>query len=300
MSLVSFVKIPKDTQNPMKQAISQSLRLIDYSFDKKVRKIVIKPNLCYYWDCSTGQTTEPKFVSELIDLLREQIAPDVDISIVESDASAMRCKYAFRMLGFERLATEKNVKLVNLSEVESDSVDVTCNGNSYNFLVPKIIRDADLRINIAHIKYTVDPVKLTCALKNIYGCNPYPKKFKYHQDLGNVIVALNKAMKFDLCLIDNNIASGIQPRKLGLVMASQDPVAMDAAAAKIAWLNPAKIAYFAVAEKEGVGKRTYIPKGESLDVFRAQYPKRTLDLKVKALALKVLVRVGLGKRLGLE
>ena len=45
-------------------------------------------------------------------------------------------------------------------------------------------------------------------------------------------------MKFDLCLIDNNIAAGIQPRKLGLVMASQDPVAIDVAAAKIAWLNP--------------------------------------------------------------
>ena len=66
MSLVSFVKIQKDLEYPMKQAISESLRLIDYSFDKTVRKVVIKPNLCYYWDCSTGQTTEPRFVSELI------------------------------------------------------------------------------------------------------------------------------------------------------------------------------------------------------------------------------------------
>jgi hypothetical protein len=38
--------------------------------------------------------------------------------------------------------------------------------------------------------------------------------------------ALNKAMKFDLNLIDNNIASGIAPRKLGLIMASTDPVAL--------------------------------------------------------------------------
>ncbi len=300
MSLVSLVKISKDTQSPLKQAISQSLELINYSFDKKAKKIVIKPNLCYYWDCSTGQTTEPKFVSDLIDLLREQIAPDVNISIVESDASAMRCKYVYRMLGFEKLAEEKNVRLVNLSEVESDSVDVTCNGKAYNFSVPKIIQEADLRINIAHIKYTVDPVKLTCALKNIYGCNPYPKKFKYHKDLGNVIVALNKAMKFDLCLIDNNIAAGIAPCKMGLVMAAQDPVALDVVAAKIAGLNPAKIGYFAVAEHEGVGKRNFATKGESLEYFRAKYPKRTFGLKVKAFAMKALVAVGLGKRLGLE
>jgi uncharacterized protein (DUF362 family) len=66
MSLVSFVKIPKDAEYPMKQAVSESLQLINYSFDKSVRKVVIKPNLCYYWDCSTGQTTEPRFVSELM------------------------------------------------------------------------------------------------------------------------------------------------------------------------------------------------------------------------------------------
>ena len=300
MSLVSLVKIPNGVQSPMKQAIAQSLDLIDYSFDKNVKKVVIKPNLCYYWDCSTGQTTEPRFVAELIDLIRQQTSADVDIAIVESDASAMRCKYVFRMLGFERLAREKNVRLVNLSEDASDSVDVPCNGNTYNFQVPKTIRDADLRINTSKIKYTVDPVKLTCALKNIYGCNPYPKKFKYHSDLGNVIVALNKAMKFDLCLIDNNIASGIQPRKLGLVMASRDPVAIDVAAAKIAWLNPSKIPYFAVAEKEGVGKRAYLAKGESLDYFRALYPKPTFKMKFKGRLRKLVVRVGLGKRLGLE
>ena len=300
MSLVSLVKIPKDVQDPMKQAIAQSLDLIDYSFDKNLKKVVIKPNLCYYWDCSTGQTTEPRFVAELIDLIRQKTSSDVDIAIVESDASAMRCKYAFRMLGFEKLAQEKNVRLVNLSEDQNDNVEVSCNGNNYNFQVPKIIRDADLKINIAHIKYTVDPVKLTCALKNIYGCNPNPKKFKYHSDLGNVIVALNKAMKFDLCLIDNNVASGIQPRKLGLVMASQDPVAIDVAAAKIAWLNPDKIPYFLVAEKEGVGKRAFTPKGESLDYFRALYPKPTSKMKIKRRVRKLLVSVGLGKRLGLE
>ncbi len=300
MSLVSFTKIRNDTQYPMKQAISKSLGLIDYTFDKKVKKVVIKPNLCYYWDCSTGQTTEPKFVAELIDLIREQISADVDIALIESDASAMRCKYSFKMLGFEKLAQEKHVRLVNLSEDQNDKVEVACNGNNYNFHVPKIIRDADLKINIAHIKYTVDPVKLTCALKNIYGCNPDPKKFKYHSDLGNVIVALNKAMKFDLCLIDNNVASGIQPRKLGLVMASQDPVAIDVAAAKIAWLNPNKIPYFLVAEKEGVGKRAFTPKGESLDYFRALYPKPTSKMKIKRRVRKLLVSVGLGKRLGLE
>jgi uncharacterized protein (DUF362 family) len=300
MSLVSLVKIPLNAEYPLKQAISQSLNLINYTFNKNARKIVIKPNLCYYWDATTGQTTEPRFVGELIDLIREQIHPDADIAVVESDASAMRCKYAFRMLGYEKLVKEKNVRLVNLTQDECTSVDVPCNGNVYNFMVPQTISGADLKINIAHIKYTVDPVKLTCALKNIFGCNPTQKKFKYHADLGNVIVALNKAMPFDLCLIDNNIAAGVQPRRMGLVMASQDPVALDSAAAKIAWLNPAKIPYFRTAEREGVGKRAYVLRGEPLEAFRAIYPKVTFNMKFKGQLKRTLVTVGLGRRMGLE
>ena len=300
MSLVSFVKIPQDTDFQYKQAIANSLNLIDYKFNPNIKKVVIKPNLCYYWDCTTGQTTTPQFVGELIDLIRQQTSPTVDIAIVESDASAMRCKYSFRMLGYEKLAQEKGVRLVNLSEDQSSNTEVSCNGGTYNFLVPKIISDADLRINIAHIKYTVDPIKLTCALKNIFGCNPYQKKFKYHPDLGNVIVALNKVMPFDLCLIDSNIAAGVQPRKLGLVMASVDPVAIDVAAAKIAWLNPDKIPYFGVAEREGVGSRAYVARGERLEDFRALYPKVTSKMKVKAQLKRILRVVGLGKRLGLE
>ncbi len=300
LSFVSLVKVSQNTNNPLYQAIVQSLSLIDYSFNKNTRKVVIKPNLCYYWDCTTGQTTQPQFVAALIDLIRQQTSPDIDIAIVESDASAMRCKYAFRMLGYEQLAKEKNVRLVNLSEDISERVDVSCSGKNYNFNIPKTIKDADLRINIAHIKYTVDPVKLTCALKNIFGCNPYPKKYKYHSDLGDVIVALNKAMPFNLCLIDNDVAAGIQPRRLGLVMASQDPVAIDSAAAKIAWLNPNNIRYLQVAEEEGIGKRSYAARGESLDAFRALYPKPPFKMKFKGRLKKTIIVVGLGKKLGLE
>ena len=300
MSFVSLVTIPQNTNNPLQDAIVQSINLIDYSFGTGVRRVVIKPNLCYYWDCTTGQTTDPFFISSLIDVLRQRIGSDIDIAIIESDASAMRCKYAFRMLGYEKLAREKNVRLVNLSEDSSNGIEVSCNGSNYNFLLPKTIADADLKINVAHIKYTVDPIKLTCALKNIFGCNPYQKKFKYHNDLGNVIVALNKSMPFDLTLIDCNVAAGVQPRKIGLVMASKDPVALDVVAARIAGLNPDKISYIALAEREGVGTRTYVAKGGEIEFYRALYPRITFIMKSKGRVKRVLVKVGMGRRLGLE
>lgn len=300
MSLVSFVKIKRNTIESMKQAIRESLDLIDYSFGDEIRSIIIKPNMCYYWDFSTGQTTDPRFVAALIELIRERVSPSVDISIVESDASAMKCKHAFRMLGYEKLRNSYNIRLVNLSEDKCERTVVTVGGESFRLMVPQTIQKADLRINIPKIKYTIKKIELTCALKNIFGCNPYPKKFRYHSRLGEVIVAANKAMRFDLSIIDGNIVSGVQPRRLGLVMASRDLVAIDVAAAKIAGLNPKTISYIKLASKEGLGSMSFIERGLDLTYFKNSYPRKDIKKKLLGKAYNLLIRTKLGRRLGIE
>ncbi|MBN1244240.1 DUF362 domain-containing protein [Candidatus Bathyarchaeota archaeon] len=299
MSLVSFVEIKGNSVNSFKQAILQSIDLTDFSFNDKIKSIIIKPNLCYYWDYSTGQTTDPKFVAGLIDLLRDKISNNVDIAIVESDASAMKCKYAFKMLNYEKLSSEYSVKLVNLSEEETITREVTAGTQKFQLAVPRIIEEADLKINIPKIKFTMEEIKVTCALKNIFGCNPYPKKFKYHPKLGEAIVALNKTMPFDLTIIDGNVVSGTQPQKLGLVMASRDPVAIDAAAAKIAGVNPKKMKYLQLAAKEGLGNTNFVEKGMTLSHFKELYPKRGLQKKLMGKAYGLVIKMKLGKRLGL-
>jgi uncharacterized protein (DUF362 family) len=299
MSLVSFTEIQENSTNSIKQAILESLSLIDYSFPKEIKRVVIKPNLCYYWDYSTGQTTDPAFVAGLIDILREKISSAIDIALVESDASAMKCKYAFKMLNYEKLAKECDVRLVNLSEEETSIRDVSAGTQDFQLAVPHIIEDADLKINIPKIKFTMEEIKVTCALKNIYGCNPYPKKFKYHSKLSEMIVALNKVMPFDLCIIDGNIVSGVQPQRIGLVMASRDPVAIDAAAAKVAGVNPKTMKYLKLAAKEGLGNTGFVERGIPLSYFKARYPKRGLQKKFMGKTYGLVVKMGLGKRLGL-
>ena len=106
-------------------------------------------------------------------------------------------------------------------------------------------------------------------------------------------------MQFDLCILDGIIVSGIQPRKLGLVMASRDPVAIDAAAAKIAGINPRTIRYLQLAEKEGLGNTDFTQKGMPLNYFKARYPRKSIQKKLMAKAYELIVTMGLGKRLGL-
>jgi uncharacterized protein (DUF362 family) len=297
LSLISLTKIKNSN---ITKAIEESLNLISYEFPINIKNVVIKPNLCYYWDYSTGQTTDPKFIAALINLIRNKTSSTTNISILESDASAMKCKYAFKMLGYERLARNYNVKLVNLSEDSCSPVYVTINQIKFRFLVPKTIQDADLKMNVPKIKYTMRGIELTCALKNIYGCNPYPKKFRYHQMLAETIVALNKIMRFDLHIVDGNIVSGIQPRKLGLVMASRNPVAIDAATAEIAGLNPRRIKYLQLAEKEGIGKISYIPRGVPINYFKTRYPRKDFKKKLMGKAYAALLLTRLGEKLGIQ
>jgi uncharacterized protein (DUF362 family) len=295
MSLVGLVECKKRNADSIKKAVREAFGLIDYKL-LKVEKIVIKPNMCYYWDWSTGQTTDPIFVAALIDLFREEISSDVKIYIVESDASAMRCKYAFKYLGYEKLAKDYNVDLVNLSAVEAEKAAVKVADEVFEFLVPKIIRDADLRVNVPKMKY-MSFTKISAALKNIYGCNPYPKKFEYHSKLDKVIVALNKVMPFDLHVLDGLTVCGSKTLKLGLVLASYDPVAIDSVAAKIMGINPKSVVHLRLAEKEGLGKTSFAIKGSNIDYFRKRFPRRSTSEKIITLGYRVACKLGLDKRL---
>jgi uncharacterized protein (DUF362 family) len=276
---VSLVRFDEQTIS-LQEGIEKSLNLINFRFSQKIQKVAIKPNLCYYWDYSTGETTDPKFVSALIGVIRHCASPEVEISVVESDASAMKCKYSFRMLGYEKMAREKSVKLVNLSNDQAEKVKVTVRNKTHQFSVPKTIAEADILIDVPKIKYMLG-CKLTCALKNIYGCNPYPKKYKYHKLLDETILSLNKIMKPDLCIIDGIIVKGIKTRRLGLIMASTDPVAIDAAASEIAEINPHSVKYLELASKEGIGNINFVSKGEPLENFKKLFPGKNMKHRAR-------------------
>jgi uncharacterized protein (DUF362 family) len=289
LSLVSIVKAGS-YPNSIQLSIEKSLQLIKFSFDPDIKKVAIKPNLCYYLDSSTGETTDPKFVSALVDVIRKKLGAEVAISIVESDASAMRCEHAFRILGYDRMAEEQNVSLVNLTNDATKSVDVLVQKSSFQFQVPNTIAEADLFISVPKIKY-MPRVKFSCALKNSYGCNPFQKKYKYHPCLDQAIVGLNKVMKPDLAIIDGMVARGVYALKLNLIMASTDIVALDCVAATIAGLNPRAIKHIKLACSEGIGRTQYVCAGESLHAFRDAFPKKTNKMKLWELISRVYSRM---------
>jgi len=292
MSVVGFARLPYKGIISLRKAIHDSLNTAECVLSKDARNVVLKANLCYYWDFSTGHTTDPQFLSALVDLVREQTSRNATISVVEADASAMKCRYAFKVLGYEKMAQEKSIRLVNLSEDNVEKVTVTVDGHNFPVGIPRTIKEADLLINVPKIKYMTQ-TKISCALKNIFGANPAPSKFRLHPQLDQAIVAINKAMKFDLHILDGIIAPGNPPRRMNLVMASQDPVAFDAAASRIAGVNPKTVKHIMLAQKEGLGTIHFTPKGESLETFARLYPRKKPTTKLATLAYSLAMKIGL-------
>lgn len=289
MSLVSFVRVNGGDYNALKESIEKSLNVIHFDFKRDMDKIVIKPNMCYYYHPSTGEVTDPRFVGALIDVLRKNFPADPEIFVVESDASAMKCKYAFRMLGYDKMAEEKSVRLVNLSEEKNRVVDVKVNDSHFEFHVPEIFYESEFMVNVPKMKYMGD-VKITCALKNMYGCNAVPRKSIYHKALNEAIVGINKLIKTDLVVVDGLIVSGKNTKRLDLVMSSQDPVAVDAATSKLLGIDSKSVEQIVLASKEGIGNLEFYPVGD-FSYFEEAFPKKGFKDNVREIAASVYLRI---------
>ncbi|MFX0139802.1 MAG: DUF362 domain-containing protein [Candidatus Hodarchaeota archaeon] len=240
---------------------------------KKVNSIIIKPNLCYYWDASTGQTTNPVLVGALIEYLRNQLKNDPKILIGEADASAMKTKHAFKMLGYEKLAKNKEIKLLNLSSTPIEKCNTNIGSTKIELSFSKKLLETDLLINIPKLKYHRLP-KITCAMKNIFGAIAKPHKFSYHKNLSKTIVAANKIIHSDIVLVDGLVALGNHPKKMKTLLLGQDAVTVDKVCTKIMGFNPNGVEYLRLADKEKMGKNNIpIVVGEaSLDELRKNFP----------------------------
>ena len=293
--VVSLVRT-HSSEVEIKDSIGKALDLIDFKKEGSVRSVDIKANLCYYWHTSTGHTTDPKVVGGIIDCIRDRYGVEPHIRVVEADGTAMRTKHAFLMLGYEKLAREKNVELFNLSRDEIREDEVCVNGRKIKFKIPQSILKCDLFINVPKLKILKE-TKITCALKNIYGCIAYPRKIIYHPFLNEAIIGINKILQPDLTIVDGIVALSRFPSKLNLIMASRDPFSIDWIAAKIMGFNPSKIKFLKLAIKEELGKpQEIVVVGEKMKKFSKVFPRESnlyskAKIKIQFVLLKAYRRI---------
>lgn len=229
--------------------------------DADVEKISIKINLCDYKLPESGAVTDPQMLDALMKNL-SILYPNAKIFITENDASGTKAETLFSMLNMYDFEEKYDCEVINLAN--SKWITKTINGRYFKEIeVPKIYEESDLIVNHPKLK-THSLTKMTCNLKNLFGCLHDKYKVKYHNQVDDVIVDINSAIKTDLCIVDANIChEGFQgptygtPKNCGLLIGGFNPVSVDSFSAKLMGFNPKYISHIKKSQESTLGEMDY-------------------------------------------
>ncbi len=262
-SRVSIVKSSYDNIYPN---LSRAINLSGGLDIEDKEKVLIKINLCDARPPETGAITHPKFLDAILRYLRSNF-DRLEIYVVESDSRMVLADLYVKWFGLLQVIKRWNAKWYNLSKGEAIRKEI--DGfylREVDF--PQVFEDSFF-ITLPKLKTNI-LTKMTCCLKNQFGCLRTINKARYHKHIDDVIADLNKVFKPDFCIVDGIIsmvgcrgpAFGI-PVRSELIVAGKDPVAVDTVCAKILGFNPLSISYIRKARDLSVGSTSYEIIGEN-------------------------------------
>ena len=231
-------------------------------FVKPGEKIVIKPNVLIGASPDKCVCTHPSVFRAVGRILLEAGA-----SVTCGDSPAFGgASLSMRMAGLKHVADELGIKLADFTRgravAHKEALLIK------RFIIANGVLAADGLVSLPKMK-THGLTRLTGAVKNQFGCVPGLLKNQQHArtpdpyDFATMLVDLNTLIRPRLYIMDavmameGNGPRGGRPRKLGALLLSSDPVALDAIACKIIDLNPAFVPTSAPGEKAGLGTYHY-------------------------------------------
>ena len=210
------------------------------------KKIALKPNLVRKMDASLGGTTHPAVVEAVAELCRQWGAKEV--LLVESPGgpyNEMALRAAYRVCGMER-ASQGGAFALNY-DTAFQTVDFPDGAVSKTFHILSPIMDADVVVNICKLK-SHGLTMMTGGVKNLFGTIPGIEKFEMHARFPDIrdfsaqltdLCAFHLAEKPLLTVMDaivgmeGNGPTNGKPRKIGAMLSSLNPFALDTVASRL-------------------------------------------------------------------
>lgn len=258
---VSVIRCP-DYEGPgLRDALERSLALIGGAerFPKRGSKVFVKINhLSPGSPAERAIVTHPRFTREILRLLK-----DLSLDIRVGDDIASNGDGGFEISGYADMCREMGIRLVNLKS--GGFTEVPCAGAVLDRAhISTIVHDSDFIINLPKLK-THSLTAFTGAVKNMFGVIPSGQRHMNHglyprnEDFSRLLVDILSACAPDLTIMDGIVAmegpgpSGGRPRRTGLILAGEDPVAIDAAAQAILGFGPDEVLTTKYASERGIG-----------------------------------------------
>ena len=265
MSIVSIVRRADYTRANVEAALGEALRLAELESAFAGRKVLLKPNLLSARKPEDAVTTHPEVVRAAG---RIALAHGCEAAVGDSPPFAGQNpeKYArlCEITGMSAVARDLGIELVRFEG--SFSTVAQPDGRFYkSFEIAEAVLDADVIVNISKLK-THGLTAFTGAVKNVFGCVPGVRKGLYHVQaaedraaFAQMLVDLLGAVKPTVNIMDAVVAmEGEGPnaghrKQVGLLLASSDPVALDAIACAVVGIEPMSIETTRLAAEQGLG-----------------------------------------------
>ena len=247
------------------ESIKEAINLLGgiSSFVKPKETILIKPNLLSAKEPERAVTTHPEIVRAVVRLIREAGATPL---IGDSPGGAIKgVERVWEKTGMKKLAQEEGVRLVSFETAGSVEKKID------HPLVPtvhisKAVLACDGIINLPKLK-THNLMIFTGCVKNCYGIVPGLRKAEYHKlaphpdDFGRLLGEIYLLVKDRVRLnivdgimgMEGNGPSSGELRKMDLVVAGSDGVAVDAAITNLLGFKPKRIEPFEYLKRKKAG-----------------------------------------------
>lgn len=242
------------------QAVRNGLEAIGFDLPKH-KKVLIKPNLMSQNQPHQHSITHFALVETLCRMLKER---NCQVFIGDSIAFYQEglTDKAFVTAGLTGVARKTGARLIPLEgqPLKKFAVDLSGLRELY---IPEILFEMDLVINLAKLK-SHGTMRLSGAIKNIFGCLPGGYKQLIHQWMKNeyqlaaVFIKLHQLLEPSLSILDAVVSLDGGPTalgkkvKTGRLLFSTNPAALDYVAAGMIGYQPDTLPILQAAQQQGL------------------------------------------------
>lgn len=236
-------------------SVSEIVRRIDKLFGlvrindgMKGKRILIKPNCTGCFSPEEGRTTHPAVLEALIRHLKKL---DAEILIGESSTVGTDTLLAYEKTGISEVARKYGIRIIDFRESDYIEIENPQGRVLKRISFPREVLEADFLISLAKLK-TNYVTTISCAMKNLKGLlRDRDKKESHHIGLSEAVADIYDALKRRtkaIALVDGILGSELyEPKKRGILIASDDLVACDFICAKAMGIDPEKISFLNLA-----------------------------------------------------
>jgi len=278
MSKVALIRCESYESGDVLEAVQKGIDLVGGAdkFAGRGEKILLKANLLVGAAPEKCVNTHPSVLRAVADIFKTTGA---QVSYGDSPAIGT-ARAASRKSGMDAAAAEAGIELKEFQT--GQEVHFPEGVQNKKFTLAKAVLESDGIISLPKLK-THGMQKFTGCVKNQFGCIPGLLKGEFHVRLpdafmfAQMLVDLDRLVHPRLYIMDGIIAMegngprGGTPRRMNVLLFSEDPIAVDATVCRLINLDPLLVPTIAFGQRAGRGtseKANIELLGDTFDSFR--------------------------------